>query len=804
MSYIKSRKNAPARPYKYPSLVSATALTVLTSASLGLPAAALAQAAAENDNSAATLPTITVTGASDNPYKPTDLSSPKFTQPIVDTTQTVQVITKQVIKEQGATTLTDAMRNVPGAGTFAVGENGSTNTGDYIYMRGIDTSNSIYIDGIRDTSQAHRDMFNTESVEVIEGPSGSDYGRGAPSGSINMVSKQPHLGNNFDASMTLGTTKDTRPTIDWNQQLTDHSAFRLNTMGLQSDVAGRNTVENNRWGVAPSLALGLGTENRVFIDYLHVKQTNVPDGGVPTVGLPSYTAPALFPFMNGAPTPSSSNFYGSSQDHDYATTDMATIRLEHDFNDTTTLRNTTRWAENKQNYLLSSFSPLSSATTPYLFGSNGIAYGKPGTNIDPSNPSTWYIAALANYKDYSNSIWSNQTNLTSKLNTGSFKHDISAGFEITREKQYNYGNNAPSLPVVNLYNPSLVGSYTVASPVQFGRNGIDSVGTTTTTAIYAFDTIELNDRWQVNGGMRLDHYTTNYNCVNNPTSTATTDCLGASAAGGGAPGWNSGLSTGGNLINWKLGALYRVAPNGNVYVNYAISQQPPGGSTFSLANAASTNTTGTLKNVTTQSPLFAPQKAKTAELGTKWELFDKKMLATAVLFRTDIFNNVLQNADGTYSQVGQQRVEGLQLGLAGMVTDKWAVNAGYTYQHTAYVNAPPATGDGTNSLPYTPTQALSLWTTYKLPHDVTVGGGANYVGGLNRNNGGAIPGSITYSNGYWVFNAMADYKVNKNLDLQLNIYNLFNKQYVSAINNSGMRYFPGVGRYATVTASLHY
>nr|VUD29307.1 ferrichrome-iron receptor [Raoultella sp. NCTC 9187] len=108
------------------------------------------------------------------------------------------MVSEQVMKDQGVTNLTDALKNVPGVGAFYAGENGNSSTGDSIYMRGADTSNSIYVDGVRDIGSVTRDTFNTEQVEVIKGPSGSDYGRSAPTGSINMISKQPRL----DSGMT--------------------------------------------------------------------------------------------------------------------------------------------------------------------------------------------------------------------------------------------------------------------------------------------------------------------------------------------------------------------------------------------------------------------------------------------------------------------------------------------------------------------------------------------------------------------------------------------------------------------------
>ena len=120
--------------------------------------------------------TLVVEASTPSLYAPQQSADPKFSRPVADTTRTMTVISEQVIKDQGATNLTDALKNVPGVGAFFAGENGNSTTGDAIYMRGADTSNSIYIDGIRDIGSVSRDTFNTEQVEVIKGPSGTDYG----------------------------------------------------------------------------------------------------------------------------------------------------------------------------------------------------------------------------------------------------------------------------------------------------------------------------------------------------------------------------------------------------------------------------------------------------------------------------------------------------------------------------------------------------------------------------------------------------------------------------------------------------
>lgn len=763
MQYIKTRKCAPVRPVSQSSLAgSAAAASVLATLMLGQPGVAAAQTA---DQGVSTLSPVQVLGDEANSYKANKLESAKFTQPLVDTTQTVQVVTEQLMKDQQATTLTEAMRNVAGAGTFYAGENGNTATGDTIYLRGFDTSNSIYVDGIRDISSATRDMFNTEAVEVIKGPSGSDYGRSAPSGSINLVSKQPRLEDSFDASIGLGTDHYKRGTIDWNKALGETSAFRLNVVGFDTDVAGRDEVENKRWGIAPSLAFGLGTDTRVYLNFLHVKQNNVPDGGVPTIGLPGFESPNEY--MHNADKASTHGFWGTQSDHDDVTTDMATLRFEHDFNENVTLRNTTRWSRTKQKYLLSAFM---------------------GWTADNADPSTWEMRRLWNQKNVNNRIWTNQTNLTAKFNTGSLKHDLSTGVEFTREMQDNYGMASPADSTVSVYHPD--SSMHVSGN---HNNGADAHGRTDTIAIYAFDTIDLNDKWQINGGIRLDHYRTKYDSA--------TACGGS---GRGAIDCPSGVSTGtpittvdeelsGNLVNWKLGALYRVAPNGNIYFNYGVSQQPPGGANFQLAAEGAGNA---------NSVDFKPQKAKTAELGTKWELFDRQLLVSAALFRTEITNEV-DNSGEEVTQNGKKRVQGIELGASGQITDNWSVSAGYTIQNATVENGPNVTNNGSSNLAYTPKHAFSLWSAYRLPHGFTLGGGARYVGSMDRGSDGAV-GTPDHVESYWVFDAMAAYQVNEHLDFQLNVYNLFDKKYVASINKSGYRYFPGAPRTALLTANIHF
>jgi catecholate siderophore receptor len=778
MAHITSRKHPVARRLPQTALSIATAATLMTGLALSAPAIAddvdTAPTTTDTTNTK-NLPGLQVDASTTSNYKVDKLSSPKFTQPLLDTTQTIQVISKELIQEQGASTLTEALRNSPGVGTYFVGENGTTTTGDGIYMRGFDTSSSIFVDGVRDLGSISRDVFNIEQIEVTKGPAGTDNGRTAPTGAVNLVSKQPELDNATSASLSYGSANRRRVTADWNQVTGDTSAFRLNVMGQDSGVPGRDAIQNNRWGIAPTFAFGLGSPTRVYVDFLHVKQANVPDGGVPTIGLPGFSTPdPTRPQLGNARPVDPSNFYGTTADHDHVKADMFTVRLDHDFNPNVVLHNTLRWGRTTEDYLLTSYQ-LSATTlaTP-----------------DINDPSTWTITrSLPTFKHQSNRIITDQANITANFETGAITHNLSAGIELTQEKATTIGIvplNGTTWPAANLYDPN-----ENVSGLIYGRNGAYTNGQTDTASAYVFDTLKFGTAWEVNGGVRVDHYNTDFSSMvacgakNGPV-------CGTLPTGSVVPGLDAKKS--GNLPNWKIGVLYKPAPNGSFYFNYAVSEQPPGGSTLTLSS--STNSA--------DNPNFDPQRAHTVEVGTKWEVADGKLLLTGAIYRTVVTNDLVQDpVDLLYYQIGKKRVEGIELSAVGKITDNWAVTAGFTTMNAKVIDGTNVTQDGTDDLAYTPKSAFTAWTTYRLPFGLSIGGGARYNGELKRGTDGAV-GTPAFVNSYWVFDAVAMYPVTKHFDLQLNLYNLFDKNYVAAINKSGYRYTPGSPRSAMLTANIRF
>ena len=775
---IKSRKHAPTRFNQH--IGAALAVMLLPVAAQAADPAGQSAPASQQ-----TLNEIKVVGSKENDFKAEKASSPKYTEELVNTPQTIVVIKKELIEQQGALTLTDALRNTPGVGTFFLGENGNTNTGDAVYMRGFDSSGSIYVDGVRDVGSISRDVFNIEQIDVLKGPAGTDSGRGSPTGSINLVSKTATMENKFNSLLTAGSGKQKRATADWNRVLDSDSgtAMRLNLMTQDSGNPARDEVTNKRWAFAPTVTFGIGKPTRITASYLHVDQNNVPDGGVPTIGLPGYSTPdvatkeqpVIRTFLNSAARVDTKNFYGSTADYDKVKADMGTLRIDHDFSPNVQIQNTTRYGKTKQDYLLTAFmGSMANLKTPV-----------------PTDPSTWTMArSLRTVKDQENTILTNQTVVSAQFDTGVLKHSVVAGAEFTSEKQTNYSYVPASLGTLkdaNLYHPNPRDTVTGHNPV---RSGAFTEGEVNTQSLYVFDTVKFGDKWIFNGGVRFDHFNTSYDAVTLQTAVKA-PAVQPLPVGTPIP---AHITLNDTFANGKISAMYKPTPDSSVYALLATSKAPPG-TNFALSTGASS----------AQNPKYDPQETITKEIGTKWDFLKQKLSLSAAVYQTTVKNEVEQDPviPTIYYQTGKKRVEGIEIGVVGEVMPHWLVSAGYTRMNTKVESGKVVTASGINNLSYTPKQAFTSWTSYTLPFGLKIGGGARYVGEMLRGTDGAV-GTPARVDAYWVFDAMATYTVNKNLDLQLNAYNLADKTYVAAINKSGFRYTPGQPRSFSLTANIKF
>ncbi|HMJ91691.1 MAG TPA: TonB-dependent receptor plug domain-containing protein, partial [Candidatus Acidoferrum sp.] len=280
----------------------------------GLALAASAQTSptvSAGTNNPARLPDVVVKGQQErmgDAVKPDSVQSPRYTEPLRDVPQTITVVPRALIQQQNATSLRDVLRNVPGI-SYQAGE-GGVPAGDNLSIRGFSARTDMFVDNVRDFGGYSRDPFNVDQVEVAKGPASSYAGRGSTGGSVNLVSKTPYLEHLYGGSFGLGTDDYKRLTLDVNQPIPKSpipgTALRLNGMWHESGVAGRDVVEDTRWGIAPSVAFGLGTPTRVTLSYFHLEQDNIPSYGIPWV--PLNTGP-LARFSNDAPPVDFGNFY---------------------------------------------------------------------------------------------------------------------------------------------------------------------------------------------------------------------------------------------------------------------------------------------------------------------------------------------------------------------------------------------------------------------------------------------------------------------------------------------------------------
>nr|WP_315485713.1 catecholate siderophore receptor Fiu [uncultured Undibacterium sp.] len=764
MVTIRSRKHSKNAVQLSQTLITLAALAAPLSAhAQQSPPTKVQESAQERSKKESALPEVKVQGAQDVPFKADASSSSKFVKPLLETPQMVSVIKKELLQEQGAFNMMDALRNTPGI-TMQLGENGNTAAGDTFQMRGFATQSSVFVDGVRDLGAITRDTFNVEQVEVIKGPAGADVGRGAASGYINLASKVPTLEDAISGTASINNGNNKRIAADINQKIGDTSAVRLNVFKQAGGVAGRDQLESNGYGIAPSVAVGLGQKSRAYFYSQHIRQNNVPDGGIPTVGLKGfYNVNALF--LN-APKVNSKNFYGSVNDFEKVEADMATAKFEFDLSDGMVLRNITRYGQSSMKRILTGVFTVTAAGAQ----------------------DSWSVRRLRQGVDQSNEIVANQTSLNGSFDAAGMTHSLSTGVELLMERQSTISMAVPTgvvIPDGNLYKPNP--NVTLPMPV---RNGATSDGQTKTVALYAFDAIDVSDLWQLNAGLRYERYNTEARAVN--LSTATTSPT--LPVGTLVP---SKVTKSDDLLSWKLGSVYKVAKNGRLYGVYATSLTPPGSANFSLTSADNS----------INGPKAEPQKTTNLEFGTKWDLLDKSLALTAAFYRTDSTNEIVQvdSVTNLFAQFGKRRVEGFEIGIVGQINPDWQVTAGAATMKTKVLQGSTGNNAAGAATRWSPDLTATLWSSYKLTPTFTIGGGMRYTSEQKRvidPTANLAVQNMPNIASNWVADAVASYQMNRNLSLQFNIANLTDKAYVNTLNNSGARYNVGAPRTYSLSANV--
>jgi len=702
---------------------------------------------------------VTVIGEQEQAYKTDTSASKKYTAPLRETPKSVTVITDQVIRDTGSLTLVDALRTTSGI-TFGAGEGGNP-AGDRPIIRGFNAESDTFIDGLRDVGSQTREIFNVESIEVSKGPGSAYTGAGSTGGSLNLISKTAKQRDFGDASVTLGSDQTRRYTLDINRVLGDNVAGRLNLMKHEANVAGRDGVDVSRWGVAPTITFGFDTPTRATLSYYHLETDDMPDYGIPlTVATPGN--PGRKPVNVDR-----DNFYGlESRDFRESTTDAGTFRLEHDLSESLTVSNTTRIARTTLDYIV--------------------------TNPDDSrgNVTNGLVSRSSKNRNSDTQSWVNQTDLMARFDTGSVEHTLVTGVEISDVGVHNRpyvvtpgtsGNTCSpahlaSGDCTSLSNPSPKDAWAGS----IARSAATTDTDTETLAAYVFDTLKFNEQWSLNMGLRYDDYETEQKAV----STA---------------GVVTRPENKSHFWNYQLGLVFNPLPNGSIYAAWSTSSNPSGETGGEGSDALSAN-----------NEVLDPERNRNYEIGTKWDFFDERLGLTAALFRTEKTNARVTNASGFQESIGETQVDGLELGATGQITRNWQVFASYTYLDAELVKsgaanvgtrAAPVYVEGLydgNEVPSTPKHSFSFWNTYNLTQDLTIGGGATYV----DSRFGDTANNIEVPE-YWRYDAMAAYRVSKNLDLQLNVQNLTDKRYFDQVYGSHYAHV-AAGRTALLSTNFHF
>lgn len=757
-------------PVSSPRLLASAIGVAITATSAAHMAQAAESTEGKTQSNSISLGATTVTGEqTQEAYQTEKASSPKYTAPLIDTPRSITVIPQQLIKDTAATSLQDALRTVPGV-TFGAGEGGNPQ-GDRPFIRGFDAQGDTYLDGVRDTGGQSREIFDVESIEVSKGPNSSFGGRGSAGGSINLVSKTPKQADFLNGGFTYGSDQTRRYVLDVNRQFLDNAAFRLNLMSHEQNVAGRDAVNYDRWGVAPSLTFGLGTDTRLNLSYYHLESNDLPDSGIPY----GYSSATATTHANDKPDDggNSKNFYGL-KDRDFRKTraDISTISFEHDLNDSMTVKNTLRHGSTGQDYILTQPDDSKLNVNKY-----GTVWRRANTRVSTTETST------------------NQTDLFGNFQALGFKHTYSTGLEFSREETRVSGytvtpNSNPNCTpdkvgnsggqCTSLANPNPNDAW--AGTEARNYNGTNTIGVS--KAAYVFDTIELDPKWLLNLGLRYDTFDTSARTTaldKNKVSTTTK------------------VKDDSQFFNWQAGLVWKPLENGSVYASYATSATPPGGL---VGEGAETNPT-TTTNSTNE---LKPEETVNYELGTKWNLFHDRLSLTAAIFRTEKKNTRVLVDVGTYQNAGESRVDGLELSASGEITDKWQVFAGYSYLKSELVESglkgrngliSPGSDKG-NQMPNTPKNSFSLWTTYEVMPKLTIGGGAFYVDKVYGDTANTV-----YVPAYTRYDAMASYKLSKNVDLQLNVQNLTDKTYYDKAFSTHFAN-QAAGRTALLSTNFHF
>jgi catecholate siderophore receptor len=697
----------------------AAPLAAALAAILSLPAPASALESADDgarDRRTAEFKTVEVVGEQASGYAAKrSRTATKTDTALLDTPQSITVVTQELIRDQAMQGMAEVVRYVPGVG-MAQGEGNR----DTPIFRGSSTTADMFIDGMRDDTQYFRDLYNIDRVEALKGPNAMIFGRGGSGGLLNRVSKQADGNTVRRLGLQLGSWDKYRVGADIGQALNDSVAFRVTALFENTDSY-RDDVEARRRGINPTLALRAGDNTTITVGYEHFEDERTADRGISSfLGKPLDVDP--------------STFFGDP-DRSRASVDVDAFNMlvDHDFGNGITLRNRTRYA----------------------------TYDKFYQNVFPGTVSANGTVAISAYNDATqrDNLF-NQTDLNFKLSTGSVEHIVLAGMELGRQETDSFRNTGffppttcppPSSPTPTTSVRVPVSDPRYTGPLCFSHrtSDADNHSVAKVAALYAQDQIEFSPHWQAIIGLRYDRFEVDVRNNNTGADFASSD----------------------NLWSPRVGLVYKPFETFSLYSSYSVAYLPRSGDQMSSLSASNES--------------LEPEKFNNIEFGAKWDV-RPSLSATAAVYQLNRSNvavvDPLDSSKLILLSGDSQRVRGVELGLSGKITENWSVMGGIAFQDGEITKdiktSPSATLPKGTILAQVPRRTFSLWNRYDFNSNWGVG-----LGVISRSSMYASTSNNVSLPGFARVDGAVFYRVNETLRMQLNIENLFDKNYFASAHS---------------------
>ena len=593
---------------------------------------------------------------------------------------------------------------------------------DAVNFRGAGVvTGDFFLDGVRDDIETYRDFYNTERIEVLKGSNAMIFGRGGSGGVINRVSKEAGWEPIRALTLSYGAFDHRRGTVDIGNAINDSAAFRINAVVENSDSY-RDGVNTERYGINPTFTIKPSDKTKIVLSAEYFDDKHTGDRGQPSVRSNSTVG------VNFKNRPvdigDSDQFFGNARLSPNGTETTAfNALIEHVFDSGITLRNRTRYANYDKFY-------------ENVFASS---------SVNPVN-GNFSVSAYRNETDRENLI--NQTDLTYDLKLGSVEHKLLAGVELAKQDTHDIRrvqNNTELLPVtLNISNPEFTGS------INYNGKSRDRQSDTDITAFYVQDQITLSPQWQIILGARHDKFEVDFTNLLNGDRIETTD----------------------NKVSPRAGLIFKPVENLSFYASYSQTFVPRAGDQ--------------LNGLTVTNAALRPEKFINQEIGTKFDITPALSLSAAVykLQREDMAI-ADPNAPTSTILVDGQETKGVEFGISGNITDKWSMFGGVAFQDGEITEqqgtGPSAILKGAETA-QTPRRTFSLWNRYDINETWGIA-----LGVVSRSEMYALTPTASQSTilpGYTRYDAAVYAKLSDQLQLQINLENLTNKEYAASAHNN--------------------